>query len=435
MNTAPTSYALTLLSVMVALTCAPSMTYAQETQEAEVTKIVIMTAPVKGTRTVARAMNTLPSTKALSQKWFNKQVKRRGLSPKRIFKKSKDVKWFMERAGVSLIIRFKQNPDDKSLMHVGLVTQDKGEVAQSFEVSLSSKGRIDADGADAIKSEVSTLLKARYAPEEKPDTPAEQPDKPDPEEPSEPEATTESTATTSDDQDMQGPPPKASPWLHLHAGARFSQREFTAAGRNGAVLRYGSAFYPGYRLKVDARPAKDIPLGLHVEFSHNFDGFTATDQAGTVFSFPVQHIRGEAALGYDLRTEKAHMRVGVLGRWTAFVVGPNPTLPNTSYLSVAAHAKASYALHDVLTLGMYANLAPAVLWFNAKTQFGQDAQAYGFDAGIELGVNIIDALKLEVGYNMESIHTNFTGASLASFDEPKTSDVTRWAHVGFVYSL
>lgn len=430
MNIPSAVTALIATATVLAACCAPA--FAQD--DPPQTKIVVMSAPVKGTPTVAKAIKSLPNTQAYSKSWFNKQVKRRGLSPKRIFKKSKDVKWFMERAGVDLIIRFKRNPDDKSLLYVGLVTPENGEVQQSFEISLSSRGRIDADGADAIKSEVKTLLKSRYAPAPEPEPEPVEPAAPKaPEEPEQAEAPKHKES--SEDPDAMGPPPKQPPWLQLHAGGRFAQREFTAAGRNGAVLRYGSVFYPGYRLKADARPAKGLPLGLHVAFSHGFDGFTATNDAGTVFSFPVQHFRGEGAVGYDLRSEKASVRLGVLGRWTAFVVDPNPTLPNTSYLTLAVHAKAAYALHEIVSLGVYANIAPAVLWFNAKTQFGQEAQAYGVDAGMEVSVQIIDDLTFEVGYNMESIHTNFTGPSLASFDEPKVSDITRWAHLGLVYSL
>lgn len=402
---------------------------AQDEDDTPKVKIVIMTIPGGGTRTLADELKSLPSTELHPESWFDRQVKKRGFNVKKIMKNTKDLKWVMSGAKIDLILRFKRNRK-KTNLYVGFVGPDTAKVSKTIKLTLNKEEGFTESQAKEIKTQVQAFLKTRYDSLKPKEPPKE----------TTPKETTpkETTPNTDPNTNITTPLPPAKQndhWIWLHGSGRLIKRDLSVGGRNGAVLNYQSAFYPGYQVKVEMTPARGTPLGLYVDFTHGFDSINVTDNNDQQQTLPLTQLRFEGGAGYYLDEQNFKIRLCVGGRWASYSIEQNDALPSTSQTAILVSGRFIYPLMPIVQVYGGIELMPLAFWGEGMEQFGTEASTYGMGTSLGLVIDATRDLGIQVNYGFEMYRTVFTGNGSADFEEARGFELIQGLQAGIVYRL
>lgn len=415
------------LAMCLASLALPSIAAAQEA-EAEPVRIVVMTIPGGGTKLLAETVATLPNTTPFPESWFNTQVKQRGFSARTVFKSPKDLGWVMGGAKIDLIVDFSRKRRSNTLK-VYLYPASDAKIARTLEIEVDPTSGLNQEGADQITASIEDLLASRYAA-----TPSKT--QPDPQQ--EPEKDPDPKPQEDDLRKQLAPTPtpgfKRQPWLWVSGSGSLLKRDLSVSSRNGVVLNYESAFYPGYALNVEATPAKGVPFGFYATFVHGFDNVNYKDADDKDQVKALTQLQFEGALGYYLvrGALSAKLRGGL--RWASFGIDPNEVLPSTSFTSIMLQGQVGYTISRFTVQGQL-ELIPISFWGENTEQFGQNPGAYGLGGVLGVQIQATPEISVPISYSFGLLNSSFEGEGAARFQEASAFDLTQSIRIGVQYQL
>lgn len=390
---------------------APSMAIAQESSDF----LVVLDVPGGGTEELMDELKKIDGVRVEGQKWFLQEVQNRGMVPRRILRRPKDLRWVMRGATIRYVVFLEKAEGGFTANFVG----ETGETEESIEVSgdpLSSEG---------IQTVVK-LTRKKLGKEEKPVVAAVIED-------IEPEPV----------EDVVRPPAvekvATSEWLDITIGAEMLKRDLVVGGKNGGVLTYTSQLYPGGQLRVDGYPGgEDEAIGF---FLRGLVGLGSVSSAGV--SSGVLHIDAEAGPSYRVRNQvgletskrviEARFYGG--GRFTNYSTDA-VVLPSTSLVALMLGGSVVIpALTDGFSVTGSVELTPFGLWLTGKEGFGTSSLTYGFGASLGGHYAFSSTMALAFDYSLRLDRTSFSGLGSLGFEGAEALELLQGLFIGLELKL
>jgi hypothetical protein len=208
--------------------------------------------------------------------------------------------------------------------------------------------------------------------------------------------------------------PKHSP-LDVSLGARFGRRDFVYSDAFPGLRDYKLGLSPSLALHVHWYPAAHVThgfvanLGLDVR-AETLVGVKSKNSAGTEFATSSQTI----GLGVRLRIPLDKNEVGFMVGYAAhsFSISNSnklePGVPDVSHGSLRAGAEARWLFLDPLSLHLAAayllSVSPGEL---AQSAWFPNTTGGGIDAELGLGFGVIDAIELQLAFDIERYFFTF----------------------------
>ena len=231
-----------LFWLILAVSFAASPVHAQE---APPTLIVLLDVPDGGTAGLEKELAGIGGVVVKNQKWFLGELSSRGISPKRILRRPKDLKWAIKGASINYIVYLAKSESEEGLYDAAFV-DSTGESAVKFTVERTEEG-LDAAGAKRVASEMKKVLNKSEAAialvEETPEVTAPVVDE-----------DLEAERKLALAKEAAAQERLSAKWLEGTIAARIFSRELMVTSPNRTQLSYASSPYPGFELKVAAFP-------------------------------------------------------------------------------------------------------------------------------------------------------------------------------------
>lgn len=398
--------------------------------------IVVLDVPGGGTETLVRAIDEIDGVSVQGQKWFLAEITSRGISPKRILRRPKDLKWVISGAGISHLVYLAKSEADESLYDVGFIGES-GEDVQKFTVELTETGLSEA-GAKVVVTELRKILKKDEKPVEVAVTQAVE--------------VVEETETEDVDpaeqrkraleekQRLQERLTKD--WLVATLAGRVYSRTLMVTSGNGTQLSYASAPFPGLELKTEAFP------GAFADPDLADVGFILRVGAGagkveSVASESMMMIDGEVGplfrlvspIGQEGGTSSVRAQAKLTLRYTTFLVD-SPALPETSMIAPTIGASVAYpVLAPGLVVTGYFDVVPFGIWGANLEGFGESSYSFSVSTGVGMVYAINKMLGVVAGFDVRLERTSFTGSGDLGFEDALGFEYLQSAHIGALLTL
>lgn len=400
-------------------------------------RIALLNVPGGGTEILTEGLEQIQGVKVEDQDWFINEIQSRGISPRKILRRPKDLRWVIEGAEISYILYLRDDEEDEEKYLARFIGKN-GEVERELPVDRSSKGLTET-GARVIVDEARELLGAASA-----DTPQvatlDEPEEglQDPQELVERKRAEEEEVKDRLSRD----------WLFASVGARLLKRDLNLSGSNGAVLNYKSQFYPGAQIDLEAYPlAHSDPeaagVGVYLTALMGFGSVKAAqDDPSVIVDNAVSHLEIEGGptyrlvspLGQEGGATMVKARIKAAMRYTSFSVDPNRALPSTSLISVVVGAAVSY---PVFTPGFAIQgefeVVPIGFWGTSSEFFGESSSTYGFGAGLGGLYAFSPSLGVQFGYKFRVDRSQFDGDGTLEFTDTQAFELVQGAHLALFY--
>ncbi len=416
---------------------APQSAHAQS----DTTKIAVLDVPGGGTDRLFAALNQLDDIELEDQQWFLEQIQARGFKPKGIMKRPDDIKWLMDGAELDYIL-YMAGVDDSS--YKARIVGNEGSEVHSFPVDRNAEEGISSAGARMIRQEIREFLAKEKGTEEeeKPKPKVTQLDEPDddPNELRKKAAAEKSAAQEKMSRD----------WLTVMGRFSLLQRSFQVGGERleggseKALLSYGSVFYPGFALSVEAFPlgASDVEMahvGFYGDYTQGFDSVVVDNETGDTAA--ISHMEIEGGVLYMLGdavalkdSNEAKMSLGVGVRHGNYTVDENPSLPSTSHTSMVLGVRVNRpAFTDNFEVRAAAEVMPIGVYGNGEELFGESSQTFGFGARLGGTYQATEEIGLVLGYDFRLQRTLFQGEGEADFVEAGAFELVQGLTAGLFY--
>ncbi|MEZ4460810.1 MAG: hypothetical protein R3E66_13980 [bacterium] len=304
--------------------------------------VAVLDVPGGGTELLTKGIDEIDGVVVRDQKWFLGEITSRGISPKRILRRTKDLKWVIKGANIKIIVYLAKS-EDETKYDVGLM-DESGTNAKEFQVDVTESG-LSEPGVKLIVAELRGLLKKPEASialvEETPVEPVTE--EPDPEDLDPAEQRKRALA---EEERLKARLTKD--WLVASISGRIFSRELMVTSPNGNQLSYSSAPYPGVELKAEAFPGafadpEYADIGFILRFATGFGSVESTRKD------PMLHIDAEVGplfrlvspLGQEGGTTSVRAQAKATVRYTSFVVD-SQALPETSLIAPTIGASVAY---------------------------------------------------------------------------------------------
>lgn len=422
--------------VLLVLTLGVTLTPTEAGAQSDAYRLVLLNVPGGGTDKLTEGLKGIAGVEVMDQDWFIQEVKSRGITPRKILRRPKDLRWVIEGAEIDYIMYLKQDGDEK---YIANYIGKEGTVDKEVPVDRTSDGLTES-GVKIIVDETRTLLGA-VQPETKAavatvdEEPAEETLSPN-----------EVLAKQKAEQDARAER-LSRDWLFASLSGRFLKRDLSLSGANGAVLNYHSQFYPGFSAEVEAYPFGSDPdaagAGVYADFLMGFASVKAPVQdPNTIEDVSISHIEVEGGptyrlvspIGQEGGATMIKARVKVALRYASFGAEANRSLPSTSMISVVVGAAVSY---PVFTPGFAIQgefeVVPLGFWGTSQSLFGESSSTYGFGSGIGGIYAFSPSLGLKFGYKFRLDRTAFSGNGELDFVDTEAFELVQGAHLGVFY--
>ncbi len=424
----------TLLAIITAVVCTfafASNAAAQPKKEGEI-RMVLLNVPGGGTDKVADKLLEIEGVQLRDQKWFVREIKKRGMTPKRIMSRPKDLVWIMQGGAVDFILYFEKDAGDLS----GTVVGSEGKPVGEFGIELSGK-RVSDAGLAAIKSEMEALLGVASEAEEA-ETGSEESE----------EGTQVRTLDSEEAEEGEGPEEAeepeevddSEPWLHARLNGQLFKRDLVYAGATGAVLTYKSSFYPGFSVGLDAFLGPNFAVLL--DYAMGFDSLTfeARDAEGNPESVTesIGHMEIEGGALYRVgatSSKGTQVDVKFSARHERYTLGDERALPSLTRTSVVLGGSVarSFLVPQFLLRG-HMEVSPAGLNHAGADLFGESSGlTYGFSAGVGGQFDLSDSLGASFGYRFRFTRASFSGEGTLDFTDTTGFELVQGLHLGILY--
>lgn len=418
-----------LVGVLIAAFALVTPVYAEEPDAL----VVVLDVPGGGTETLVRAIDEIDGVAVQGQKWFLGEISSRGISPKRILRRPKDLKWVINGAGISYIVYLAKSESDEALYDVGFIGES-GEDVQKFTVDVTESGLSDT-GAKVIVDELKKLVK-------KPEKPVVATKPVDVvEEPVEDLDPNEKRRLAMEEKERLKER-LTKDWLVATLAGRVYSRSLAVTSANGTQMSYSSAPFPGVELKVDGFP------GAFADPDYADVGFVLRVGAGagkveSITSDSMLMIDGEVGpsfrlvspIGQEGGTTAVRAQAKLTLRYTSFMVD-SPVLPETSMIAPTLGASVAYPVFAPgFAVTGYFDVVPFGIWGTNKEGFGETAQTFAFSSGLGMIYAINKMLGVVAGFDFRLERTNFTGRGEFGFEDASGFEFLQSAHLGALLTL
>ncbi|MFP4599866.1 MAG: hypothetical protein ACLFVJ_16530 [Persicimonas sp.] len=415
--------------------------------QSDTTKIAVLDVPGGGTDKLFAALEQLDDVELEDQQWFLKQIQARGFKPKGIMKRSDDIKWLMDGADLDYIL-YMAAVDDSS--YKARIVGNKGSEVHNFPVDRNAEEGISSAGARMIRQELREFLAEEKGQEEEEEE----------EEESKPNVT--QLDESDDDNDPNERRKKAAAeksaaqekmsrdWLTVMGRFSLLQRSFQVGGERleggseKALLSYGSVFYPGFALSVEAFPlgASNVEMahvGFYGDYTQGFDSVVVDNETGEAAA--ISHMQLEGGVLYMLGdavalkdSDEAKMSLGVGVRHGNYSVEENPSLPSTSHTSVVLGVRVNRpAFTENFEVRAGAEVMPIGMYGNGEELFGESSQTFGFGAQLGGTYQATEKIGLVLDYEFDLQRTLFEGEGEADFVEAGAFELVQGLTAGLFY--
>ena len=415
--------------ILIASFCATPVFAQDDTPEP---LIVLLDVPDGGTAGLEKELVAIGGVAVKNQKWFLGELSSRGISPKRILRRPKDLKWVFKGANITYIVYLARNESEEGLYDASFV-DSTGESTVKFTVERTADG-LDGAGAKRVALEMKKILKKSdtaialvdEAPEEKPKVVddgglAE-----------ERELAAKNEAKAQEQLSAK--------WLEGIIAARIFSREMMVTSANGTQLSYASAPYPGFELKVVAFPG--VTSGSEFEnigvVGRLAMGIGSVDSIRTD---SMLHLEGELGAIFRLIAPVAQEAGDSVSaqakfslRYTSFMVD-SAALPETSMIAPTVGASIAMPVIPKLAINGYFDVVPLGIWGGSLEGFGESAYTFSFSGGLGFSYAINEMLGIVGGIDMRLERTIFQGRGDLGFEDARAIEFLQSAHVGAVITL
>jgi hypothetical protein len=390
----------------------PNVVVAQETTDF----LVVLDVPGGGAEDLITELKKIEDIRVEGQTWFLKEVQDRGIAPRRILRRPKDLRWVMRGATIRYLIFLEKSEGGFTANFVG----ETGEAEESIAVAGDP---LTAEGINTVV----TLARKKLGKEAKPVVTAVVEDlEPEPEE-------------VVIQPPVVEPASVSSEWLDITVGAEMLKRDLVVGGKNGGVLTYTSQLYPGGQLRVDGYPGgEDEAIGF---FLRGLVGLGSVSSAGV--SSGVLHIDAEAGPSYRVRNQVGketsrrviETRFYGGGRFTNYSTDA-VVLPSTSLVALMVGGSVLIpALTDGFTVTGSVELTPFGLWLTGKEGFGTSSLTYGFGASLGGNYAFSSTMALTFDYSLRLDRTSFSGVGTLGFEGAEALELLQGLFVGLELKL
>lgn len=416
-----------------------------QAQEKTGNRLVLLNVPGGGTDAVAETLLEIDGVELRDQKWFIAQIKKRGMSPKRIMSRPKDLIWIMQGGEIDYILYFESEDEAFRATVVG----EKGEPVRDFLIDRSSSGISEA-GLRIIKLELEEQLgvaasqvdiDAEIAKREAEKEAAKNAPK-DPEDVRKAALERKRAVEERLSED----------WLWARANFRMFKRDLSYSGSSGASLTYRSGFYPGFSLNVEAYPTAlfnpdGAGVGVLLDYTMGFDsvGFEAPTEGGETepASASIGHMEIEGGVIYRLDspigreggTNTVRVRVKLTARHERFSVGDERAFPSITRTTVVAGGTFSHPiLIPELAAQAFFEFIPFGFNHTPSDLFGDTpSYTYGLATGLGALYSITDAFAAIASYRFRVTRPSYSGRGSSDFEDTTGFELVQGLHLGILY--
>ncbi len=412
--------------ILIASFCASPVFAQDETPEPV---IVLLDVPDGGTAGLEKELIAIGGVAVQNQKWFLGELSSRGISPKRILRRPKDLKWVFKGANITYIVYLARNEADEGLYDASFV-DSTGESMMAFTVERTADGLDDA-GAKRVALEMKKIIKKSEAsialvdeaPEEKPEVVDD--------------GGLEEERKRAAEKEAQAQERLSAKWLEGTIAARIFSRELMVTSLNGTQLSYASSPYPGFEIKVVAFPG--VKSGSEFEnigvVGRLAMGIGSVDAVRTD---SMLHLEGELGALFRLLAPVADDSVAAQAkfsvRYTSFMVDSS-ALPATSMIAPTVGASIAMPVIPNLAINGYFDVVPLGIWGSNLEGFGESAYTFSFSGGLGFSYAINEMLGIVGGVDMRLERTIFEGRGDLGFEDARAIEFLQSAHVGAVITL
>ncbi len=405
-------------------------------QDAEKPRLALLDIREGGTEILTKQLEDA-GFEVKDQAWFLKQVKARAISPKKLLRRPKDLRFVINGAKIDGILYFKAQEDDT--FDVTLIGKE-GKPVREFKTDQTSEG-LSENGAKLVVDEI----KDEFGMKEEAVAVAtvDTLDEPDPA-----EGDVSSLKDEAKKKEDEVSDRLSNDWLFARVYGRLMKRDLNVTGANGAVLSYASTFYPGFEAELEVYPGAPISedyadVAVFVDYVMGFGSVTAEGaDAGTVEELPITQMEIEGGtkyrlvspLGQESSTTMVQAQIKLSGRYTAFNVDANRSLPKTTMIEVIVGASVLYpVLFDGFAVSGFFDVTPFGVWGEGKELFGKTASTYGFSAGLGGVYEATESIGISFGYRFRVLRTSFEGDGELDFTDSDAFELVQAANLGIVY--
>lgn len=413
--------------ILIASFCA-SPVFAQD--EAPEPLIVLLDVPDGGTAGLEKELVAIGGVAVKNQKWFLGELSSRGISPKRILRRPKDLKWIFKGANITYIVYLARSEAEEGLYDASFV-DSTGESTTKFTVERTDEG-LDAAGAKRVALELKKILKKSEAsialvdeaPEEKPKVVDD--------------GGLAEERKLAAEKEAKAQEQLSAKWLEGTIAARIFSRELMVTSLNGTQLSYASAPYPGFELKVVAFPG--VKSGSEFEnigvVGRVAMGIGSVDAVRTD---SMLHLDGELGALFRLLApvaagDSVAAQAKFSVRYTSFMVDSS-ALPETSMIAPTIGASIGMPVMPQLAINGYFDVVPLGIWGGNLEGFGESAYTFSFSGGLGFSYAINEMLGIVGGVDMRLERTIFQGRGDLGFEDARAVEFLQSAHVGAVITL
>ena len=397
--------------------------------------VAVLDVPGGGTELLTKGIDEIEGVVVRDQKWFLGEITSRGISPKRILRRTKELKWVIKGANIRLIVYLAKNADETKY-DVGLIDESGGN-AKEFQVDVTETG-LSEPGVRFIVSEIRTLLNKPETTvalvEETPEEPVDESD------PLDLDPTKQRERALEEKNQLQERLTKD--WLVATIEGRVFSRELMVTSANGSQLSYSSAPYPGLEVKAEAFPGAFVDpryadIGFMLRIATGFGSVESTRKD------PMLHIDTEVGplfrlvspLGQDGGTTSLRAQAKFTLRYTSFIVD-SPALPETSMIAPTLGASVAYpAFVPGLVITGCFDIVPFGVWGANLEGFGESAYTFSVSSGVGVLYAINKMLGIVAGFDVRFDRTSFTGKGGYGFDDARALEYLQSVHVGALITL
>ncbi|GEM_PF-4210203 len=358
-----------------------------------------------------------PQIEIRGQTWFLKKVKSRGIRPKKLFKRPKDLTFILEMTETDFV--FTLSADGKKKYNVKIYDQS-GTIIK--EMSVKGKEGISKKGAAKVRAFYETLV----------ELPAEEPEEEEEEKEKEQEESEEvevkEELKVKSEEKPSGPTTSN---ISIALSGGLFKRDFEVDSPDGALLSYNSNFYPGAQFEGAFLfgDEKNRP-GIFVRAVGAFDS-VSVEKEGKIESSSLLQIDAELGGFFLFSAPLLDSRLRGSVQHSRFQIDVS-ALPTTTYTTL--NIDAEFLFHNLFapgaSLSAHLGFTPFGLFQDGGSLFGESSFIYGFRAGLGGIYALSDSLVLRGDFQMRNLRSSFSGNGESEFADSHAFDFTQSAILG-----
>ncbi len=346
------------------------------------------------------------------QDWFLKKVKGRGIRPKKLFKRKKDLTFILEVTETDFVFTVSK----KKSKYLVKIYDQTGTAIEEISAEGDKDGINEAGAAEVVKV-YSTLVEAP--------TKIEEPVEVVPEE-KKPVIEEKKVEPVEPDNGRSN--------FAASISAGVLKRDFEVDSPGGALLTYNSTFYPGGQLDLNYLIGEgDDQPGVFLRAVGGLDS-VAFEIDGERQASSLLQIDAEIGGFFLTRRNlgKSTLETRLIGglRHTRFQIEDSP-LPTTSYSTLNLGVDFLFiGIYPDLSLGANLAFTPFGLFHDGAVLFGQSSYIYGFEAGLSGQYDLSKSLYLLGNFKMRNLRTSFSGEGESDFADSYAFELTQNVNLG-----